>query len=123
MGDVKNSVKGSGPKYTSAAPSNSSLDARVGLLESLLSGFRKKSKDKDKDKDGLPDIPVYLGEGSLISQVKGLKEEVSRLIDIKDKDTTDEGDIARVDNVRKAEQLRSVYKLLTNAQNTLEDMY
>ena len=117
MGDVRNSVQGSGPKST-PEPSVSSMGARLATIEAFLRG--KKGK---KNKDKFPDIPAYLSEGSLIAQVKGIKDEVSRLIEVKDKDTANEGDVARVDNVRKSEQLKSVYKMLTSAQNTLEDMY
>ncbi len=58
---------------------------------------------------------------SLIKQIETLKDEVSDLTSIKDKDTMDEGVEMKPDNMRKAALLRAVHSLLTASQALLEE--
>jgi len=61
------------------------------------------------------------GGGNLLEQLRELKDEVSRLVGIKDDDTLSEGDTEMPENARKAATLRAVHGLIRAAERLLED--
>jgi len=60
-------------------------------------------------------------DSNLVDQMQTLRDEVSDLITIKDKDAESEGKKVYAENVRKAAALRAVHSLLTSSQRLLED--
>jgi len=69
-----------------------------------------------------PERKKALGsDKNLIKQIQTIKDQVSELTTIKDKDTLTEGDTEKSNNVRKAAMLRAVHSLLTASQGLLED--
>lgn len=58
---------------------------------------------------------------NLITRIKDLQDEISRLVVIKDEDTQKEGDIEFANNTRKAALLRSAYSLLGATKVLLEE--
>ncbi len=133
MGDVKDTVQGSGPKKALPPPPPADvkpkketvikrvfkkkkykrtvekLEAKVETLEAQLKAERKTK------------AAGIIGEGNLVSQVQGIRDEVSRCISIKEDDVEAEGDALRAENESKVVMLQSAYNLLTKAQHMLED--
>ena len=88
-----------------------------------LDNWRKRMGEvKDVVKgDGLKSKPTKASDKNLILAVQSLRDEVSHLIQVKDDDSLNEGDVKKADNMRKAATLRAVHSLLTASQNLLED--
>ena len=68
---------------------------------------------------GLKSKPIV--SSNLTDSIKALRDEVSRLTQIKDEDTAKEGKEVMAENARKAALLRAVHSLLTTSQTLLED--
>jgi hypothetical protein len=58
---------------------------------------------------------------NLIQMTQELMDEVSNCVSIKDDDTQSEGDLAKADNIRKAQLLRAAHTLLRGAKTLLEE--
>ncbi len=84
----------------------------MGEVKETVSGKGLKTKKLRKSK---------IAGKNLIEMFQNLREEVSRLTEIKDDDALTEGDDAKPENTRKAATLRAVHSLLTSAQVLLED--
>ena len=81
----------------------------MGEVKEELKGSAPKRKAKQKTNQ------------NVLEQVKDLRDEVSRLIAVKDEDTEIEGATAAPENIRKAASLRASHTLLTAIQTLLED--
>jgi len=125
MGDAKSSVSGTGPtptKQPSIEDRMAQVEKALTLLASAKKG-KKGKKGKKKKKEALEEVKGILMPGNLISQMQGIRDELSRLIIIKEGEAETEGDGERPENVRKLSRLRGAYGILSDAQNELSDMY
>ena len=84
----------------------------MGEVKDVVKGDALKKKPLKKSK---------IAGDNLIEHFQQLRDEVSRLTQIKDDDTLKEGDDIKAENVRKAATLRAVHSMLTASQTLLED--
>jgi hypothetical protein len=101
----------------------------MGLISRFLEGRRKLGAVKESVKGGGTPAKKTTTKRkagaaeskNLIGKVSDLKDEISQCIQIKDADTSSEGDLAKAENIRKAALLRASFSMLNGVQTLLEE--